>query len=138
MAAVADPRFEVDEIEVDRRSHVWLRFVDGYEATFAVGPLRLACPCAQCRGQREQGRPVAASARSADIHISDARLVGAWGLGIDWNDGHATGIYAWEVLRRWAEHGEGAPSFERSDLPAPTDVAAQLDVPAEAPDGSFR
>ncbi|MEM9034394.1 MAG: DUF971 domain-containing protein [Actinomycetota bacterium] len=134
---MADARFEVDQIEVDRSSHVWLRFSDGYEATFAVGPLRLACPCAQCRGRRELGQPVAAPAAIADIRISDARLVGNWGLGIDWSDGHATGIYAWEVLRRWAEQTEGEPSFERSDLPAPHDVAAQLEVRPEGVDGGF-
>jgi DUF971 family protein len=32
----------------------------------------------------------------------DAKLVGAWGLMIRWNDGHETGIYAWSILRAWA------------------------------------
>jgi DUF971 family protein len=28
-------------------------------------------------------------------------LTGAWGISIEWSDGHSTGIYAWSVLRRW-------------------------------------
>jgi len=31
--------------------------------------------------------------------IADAKLVGAWGIGFTWNDGHSTGIYSWELLR---------------------------------------
>jgi DUF971 family protein len=33
----------------------------------------------------------------------DAELVGNWGLTIRWSDGHETGIYAWSILRAWAE-----------------------------------
>lgn len=135
---MADARIEVDEIEVDRDSHVYLRFADGYEATFEVGPLRLACPCAQCRGLREQGRPVVAPVSLARIEISDARLVGAWGLGIEWNDGHATGIYAWEVLRQWAESSGGEPAFERSDLPSPAQAVAEArPAPDDGMPGGF-
>ena len=35
-------------------------------------------------------------------------FTGAWGLNITWNDGHATGIYPFEALRRWSE---GRPAF---------------------------
>lgn len=38
--------------------------------------------------------------------INSAELVGAWGISITWNDGHSTGIYAWEILRRWHDTGE--------------------------------
>ena len=129
-STVADARIEVDEIEVDRDSHVFLRFADGYEATFAVGPLRLACPCAECRSRRDLGQPVVAPLALANAAIADARLVGAWGLGVTWNDGHATGIYAWEVLRAWAEQTEGEPTFERTDLPSPTQAATETEPPA--------
>ena len=30
-------------------------------------------------------------------------LVGAWGISFTWNDGHATGIYPWDALRRWCD-----------------------------------
>ena len=74
--------------------------------TFPVEALRSACPCAACRGQRERGevawpRPGAPSA----ISIRHAELNGAWGLSVDWSDGHSTGIYAWSTLRRWWDAG---------------------------------
>lgn len=39
------------------------------------------------------------------ITIADAELSGAWGLSLDWSDGHSTGIYAWEKLREWVDTG---------------------------------
>jgi DUF971 family protein len=39
------------------------------------------------------------------LRIEDANLHGAWGLLIAWNDGHATGIFPFESLRRWDESG---------------------------------
>ncbi|MEX0847644.1 MAG: gamma-butyrobetaine hydroxylase-like domain-containing protein, partial [Ilumatobacteraceae bacterium] len=41
----------------------------------------------------------------ATISIREAELNGAWGLSIDWSDGHSTGIYAWSTLRRWWDAG---------------------------------
>ncbi len=118
---------EVAAVEVDRDSHVAVTFADGHEARFALGPLRRACPCAECRGRRERGQPVLAASSSPTV--ADARLVGNWGLGIDWSDGHATGIYAWEVLRAWSEQGLGPASFA-SDPPAPEPTPAP-------PEGGF-
>lgn len=102
---------EVVDIEVDRDSHVHLEFADGYQARFDLLPLRRACPCASCRARRDRGLPVGPGPVEDPPTVVDARLVGAWGLGIDWSDGHGTGIYSWEVLRSWAEELEGPPSF---------------------------
>ena len=35
-------------------------------------------------------------------------LHGAWGLNITWNDGHRTGIFPFDALRRWSD---GGPAF---------------------------
>ena len=43
--------------------------------------------------------------RGESITITDAELSGAWGLSLDWSDGHSTGIYAWEKLRAWVDSG---------------------------------
>ena len=44
--------------------------------------------------------------RGEAITITDAELSGAWGLSLDWSDGHSTGIYAWEKLRAWVDAGQ--------------------------------
>lgn len=87
------------DIEVDRTEAVHLTWPDGRVSTYALADLRVACPCATCRNQRAAGGQPGAG---RPAQIVDAALVGNWGLSIAWNDGHATGIYAWDQFARWA------------------------------------
>lgn len=101
---------EVTDITVERERRVVLTFADGRECEFTLDELRRHCPCASCRNFRDKGeqswpRP----GGPAELTVTDAQLVGAWGLGLTWNDGHATGIYPWDALRRWCD--EGGPRF---------------------------
>ncbi len=100
------PTHEIESVEVDRQSHVEVLFEDGVRAWFELAPLRLACPCADCNAKRSRGESVQPAVERGDpITITDAELSGAWGLSLDWSDGHSTGIYAWEKLREWVDTG---------------------------------
>lgn len=101
-----DPR-QVTNIDVDKAAFVRLTFADGVTAAFPIVSLRLACPCADCNANRQRGRSVSVLAESKpdELRIANIAMQGAWGLNIDWNDGHSTGIYAFEKLREWADHG---------------------------------
>jgi DUF971 family protein len=80
-----------------------LVWADGHKAHFAILDLRLNCPCAECRTRRESGTTIWPGANSPQpLRLLDARLVGAYGIGFDWNDGHSTGIFSWDALRRWS------------------------------------
>ena len=74
---------------------VVITWEEGDVSRFAAADLRAVCPCAECRGLREQGR----FHPSPDVTAVGAELVGNWGLSITWSDGHSTGIYSWEMLR---------------------------------------
>jgi len=92
------------DVELDRASSLTLRWPDGAVTQYALDDLRRNCPCAECRGVREQGRvPGPGPHAPAPLTAIDAKLVGNWGLMIRWSDGHETGIYAWSILRAWAE-----------------------------------
>lgn len=105
-----EDRFQVRDVTVDRANGLTVVFGDGAEGRYTLSELRLNCPCAECRGARDQGRdPWPRPSSPLPLAIADAHLHGAWGLGVEWNDGHSTGIYPWEALRRWAD--EGQPSF---------------------------
>lgn len=94
------------DIDVERTRAVTITFADGYEASFDIMRLRMACPCAECRGLRERGVEVWPRPSSpTPLAITDARLHGAYGLNVTWNDTHATGIYPFDSLRRWSEGG---------------------------------
>ncbi|MGY6500551.1 MAG: DUF971 domain-containing protein [Acidimicrobiales bacterium] len=100
-------RDQVRDVTIERSEGVEVVFLDGHRCHFGLEELRRACPCASCRGARDQGRDPAPT--SATVTIRDAQFVGAWGLSIAWSDGHGTGIYPWESLRRWSEFGR--PSY---------------------------
>lgn len=116
------PQTDAEDITVKRDEYVEVRFGDGRTCRFGLAELRVNCPCAECRGIREAGEePGLRPASAAPLRIEDAQLVGAWGLGLAWNDGHATGIYPWESLRRWCEAGR--PRFRPdSGLPGSPDA----------------
>jgi DUF971 family protein len=97
---------DIESVEVDRASHVEVLFEDGVRARFELGPLRLACPCADCNAKRTRGVSVQPAVEHGEpVTINDAELSGAWGLSLRWSDGHSTGIYAWEKLREWVDAG---------------------------------
>jgi len=99
---------EIAGIDVDRPAmQLRLRWDDGVEGALDLVAVRLACPCAACRGARDQGRePWPGPASPQPLGVSSAELVGAWGLSIRWNDGHETGIYPFEALRDWIQTGD--------------------------------
>ena len=89
---------QVVDVELDRETELRITYGDGVTATFPLLSLRRSCPCAGCRGRRQQSLEVYAG---ETIAANDAELHGNWGITIRWSDGHDTGIYAWEHLRRW-------------------------------------
>ena len=93
-------------------------FSDGYVAQFDLLSLRQGCPCAACRNMRERGEDSWPRPDSpVPLRVEHAELHGAWGLNITWNDGHNTGIYPFELLRRWHE---GRVNSARARRSAPT------------------
>jgi DUF971 family protein len=90
------------DVELDRTAGLTLHWVDGSSSHFGLEELRRNCPCAECRGLREQGVPVGPKPRSLlPFTAIGAELIGGWGLTINWSDGHGTGIFAWSILRAW-------------------------------------
>jgi DUF971 family protein len=89
-------------IDVDRASGVTVTFDDGAVCRYELVELRRNCPCATCRNLRDRGEDAWPRPGSPQpLAVEHAELVGAWGISFTWNDGHATGIYPWDALRRW-------------------------------------
>ncbi len=89
-------------IDIAREAGVTVTWADGHVSRFGLDGLRAWCPCAQCRDVRAGGgvawpQPGAPAA----LRVEGAEKVGNWGLNLEWNDGHGTGIYTWETLRSW-------------------------------------
>ncbi len=71
----------------------------GHVGRFAARALRLACPCAGCVDEMS-GRPLLdPAAVPADVSAVAVGLVGAYGIRVQWSDGHGAGIYTFRQLR---------------------------------------
>jgi len=75
---------------------------DGHQTSYTAEQLRWACPCAECRGEAgAPGRLAGAKRLSPDeLRIKDVALIGQYALQIAFESGHATGLYAFTMLRR--------------------------------------
>ncbi|MDY7102377.1 MAG: DUF971 domain-containing protein [Actinomycetota bacterium] len=103
---MSDDAVRPADITVKRDEHVAIEFGDGRTFTYGLAELRQHCPCAHCRGRRDQGQLPWDPAHIDELRITDAELTGGWGIRLEWQDGHGTGIYPWEHLRAWGEQGE--------------------------------
>ena len=89
---------------------------DGHRSRWSFAFLRDACPCATCHEEREKtgrapGEPKPVVPQMFPIYVAavrplQAEPIGRYAMKFKWNDGHESGIYAWEFLRRLDERVE--------------------------------
>lgn len=98
-------------------------WADGHKSAWSFAWLREACPCATCIEQRslegrKAGQPKPQPAQLLPLYVPPSKPTSAHGVGryaieFAWNDGHRSGIYSWDYLRRNCQCGECA--FERAE-----------------------
>ncbi len=80
-----------------------IQWNDGSETFLPLRLLRAACPCAACGGEPDvMGNLVRPEVHytSQSFALSAWHLVGGYALQPSWGDGHASGIYSYQYLRR--------------------------------------
>lgn len=79
-----------------------VRFVwdDGAEDLWPARELRIKCTCANCQSEATGERLLDPATVSEELSIKDMHLVGNYGVGIHFSDGHSTGIFRFRELRR--------------------------------------
>jgi ATP-binding protein involved in chromosome partitioning len=77
-----------------------VRFVwdEGDEDLWTARDLRIMCTCAHCQSEATGERLLDPASVPADIIVTDMALVGNYGVGIHFSDGHTTGIYRFRAL----------------------------------------
>ena len=80
-----------------------IQWNDETESYFDLEMLRRACPCAACGGEPDVlgniPRPQVTYSNDSFVLVG-FDLVGGYALQPRWRDGHATGIYSFQYLRR--------------------------------------
>ncbi len=79
---------------------VKIRWQDGHESVYPARELRLACPCAGCVDEMTGHVRVIATSIAQTVHPVKIDLVGRYAISIQWSDGHNTGIYGFNLLRK--------------------------------------
>jgi ATP-binding protein involved in chromosome partitioning len=86
-----------------------VRFVwdDGSEDLWGARELRLRCSCANCQSEATGERLLDPKTVRPDVSPRVISSIGNYAIGIDWNDGHNSGIYSFDYLRSLGEHAAG-------------------------------
>jgi DUF971 family protein len=88
-----------------------IRWQDGHESYIGVARLRAASPSAEVQGEQDifgQVRGGGAGPGPADVEIVSWKQVGNYALQFQFSDGHQTGIYTYDYLRRLGDGEEPA------------------------------
>ena len=82
-----------------------IQWNDGSESYLGLELLRRACPCAACGGEPDVlgniSRPHVSYSDDSFV-LTSFDLVGGYAVQPHWRDGHETGIYSFQYLRRLA------------------------------------
>ena len=102
----ADP----EHIAISKSKGIKIDWKDGHHSEYSLPYLRDECPCASCTGahgtepnKTDYSKPAAATPFpmfKPALRMLDVEEVGRYAFRIDWSDGHNTGIYTYEHLRK--------------------------------------
>jgi DUF971 family protein len=86
-----------------------IKWDDGAESFIRLEMLRRHCPCAGCKGEVDiMGNLYKGPDQTLGptaFQVRQLGLVGGYGLQPVWADGHSTGIFSFDYLRRLAAAG---------------------------------
>ena len=99
---------EPEHIAISKSKGVKIDWKDGHRSEYSLAWLRDECPCASCtgaHGTEPQKSSYSQPANPFPMFTPSPKMlrvepVGHYAIRIEWSDGHNTGIYSWDHLRR--------------------------------------
>ncbi len=79
---------------------ILIRWNDGTASEYATHALRCACPCAACVNEWTGEKMLDESKIPATTRPARLFSVGRYAMAVHWSDGHKTGIYSYEYLKK--------------------------------------
>lgn len=84
-----------------------VKWNDGTESFIALESLRRYCPCAGCQGERDIMGNLYKGPKNhltpVSFELRRISRVGGYAVQLFWTDGHSSGIFSYDYLRRLAE-----------------------------------
>jgi DUF971 family protein len=99
---------EPEHIAISKSKGIKIDWKDEHRSEYALAYLRDECPCATCtgaHGTEPQKSNYSAPASPFPMYkpvlkMLHVEAVGQYAIRIDWSDGHNTGIYSFDHLRK--------------------------------------
>src|SRR6202044_3491588 len=108
-----DTQAEPEHIAIAKSKGIQIDWKDGHRSNYSLGYLRDECPCASCTGahgtEPQKTNYSEAPARpffiflpppTRTLKMLNVEALGHYSIRIDWSDGHNTGIYSYDHLRK--------------------------------------
>ncbi len=96
---MAEPTQIIEETERD----ISISWSDDANTSYNAVQLRRACPCASCVNEWTGEKILNDEKISDDISFLKTSMVGRYALNFHFSDGHETGIFTFQYLRKLAE-----------------------------------
>ncbi len=93
---MVEPRQIIEESD----SELSISWSDEAETKYNAADLRRACPCAGCINEWTGEKMLKAENIADDLSFSSISIVGRYALNFHFSDGHETGIYSFDYLRK--------------------------------------
>ena len=87
-------------------AHIVVEWSDGRVSVYDPREVRINCGCAQCVEEWSRRKLLDPATVPHDIRAEDYLMVGKYAVQFLWSDGHYTGIYTFETMRRLGEGDE--------------------------------
>ena len=101
---------EPEHIAISKSKGIQIDWKDGHHSSYTLAYLRDECPCASCTGahgtepqKTDYSAPQASTPFplfKPTLKMVEVEEVGHYAFRIGWSDGHNTGIYSYDHLRK--------------------------------------
>jgi len=98
--------FNPRSIEKVEDSELRITWEDGHETSLDFASLRRSCPCATCKDEWTGEALIDPASVPDTLVATRADVVGNYALTFTFSDGHGTGIYPFELLRKMCRCAE--------------------------------
>jgi DUF971 family protein len=94
-----------EHIAISKSKGIKIDWKDNHHSEYGLNYLRDRCPCATCTGAhgtppRQPNAEGPFPMFKPRLKMIDVEPVGNYAIRINWSDGHSTGIYSYDHLRR--------------------------------------
>lgn len=91
------------QITEENEREITIKWSDDAETSYQAAQLRRDCPCAGCINEWTGEKMLKDENVAEDISFLQTSVVGRYALNFRFSDGHDTGIFTFQYLRKLAE-----------------------------------